>query len=67
MQAGLREIRVIKRLSQWVLAKETGVPQSKISLFENNLICLRVDELEKIAAALGVPVEQIAGAGVIDG
>lgn len=50
----LRACRFGKGISQWKLAKISGVLQSRISLFENILIQLRADEKEKIAKALGV-------------
>lgn len=55
----LREIRVIPRISQYVLSLKTGIPQSKISLFENNLLKPKMKEKKKLARALGVSLQQL--------
>jgi transcriptional regulator with XRE-family HTH domain len=57
----LREIRVVKRVSQFKLRLSTGIHQSKISLIENGLVQPRDDEKQKIAKALGVGVGEIWG------
>ena len=57
----LREIRVVKRVTQFQLRLSTGVHQSKISMIENGLIQPRHDEKRKIAKALGVQVGEIWG------
>ncbi len=67
MSQRLKEIRVIKGISQWKLAKDADVPQSRISLFENDLIDLSIDEMERIVAAL-LPEKEIKEAiGIIFG
>jgi transcriptional regulator with XRE-family HTH domain len=55
----LREIRVVKRISQFQLRLLTGIHQSKISMIENGLIEAREDERQKIAKALHLKVEEI--------
>lgn len=50
----LREVRVVKRVSQFQLRLSSGVHQSKISLIENGLIQPRPDEAKKLARALNV-------------
>ncbi len=55
----LREMRVIKRVSQFQLRLATGIHQSKISMIENGLIDPGEDEKEKLAKALGAAVEEI--------
>lgn len=55
----LREIRVVKRISQFQLRLQTGIHQSKISLLENGLIPPREDEKLRLAKALHVPAEKI--------
>ena len=55
----LREIRAIKRITQFRLSLVTGIHQSKISLIENDLVEARQDEKEKIAQELGTMVEEI--------
>ena len=59
MNNKLREIRVVKRISQFQLRLSTGIHQSKISLIENGLIEPREDEKKKLARALGVRQEDI--------
>jgi len=55
----LREVRVVRRISQFQLRLSTGIHQSKISLFENGLILPRADERKRLAKALGVKPEEI--------
>ena len=55
----LREIRVVKRITQFQLRLSTGIHQSKISMIENGLVEPREDEKKKLAEALGV--EEIWG------
>ena len=55
----IREIRVIKRLSQFELRLKTGIHQSKISLIENGLIEPSGDEKAKISTALGVALDEL--------
>ena len=55
----LREIRVLKRITQFQLRLASGIHQSKISLIENGLIESTEDEKKRIAKALGVEVEKI--------
>ena len=59
----LREIRVVKRISQFRLRLSTGIHQSKISLIENGLVQPREDEKKKLAKALNAKVEEIWRAG----
>ena len=54
-----RTIRVLKRISQWELAKLTEIPQSRISLIENNLVSPKPEERGAIAVALGSRVQDI--------
>jgi transcriptional regulator with XRE-family HTH domain len=55
----LREIRVVKRITQFQLRLSTGIHQSKISMIENGLIEPREDEKQKLAKALHVRSEEI--------
>ena len=55
----LREIRVVKRVTQFQLRLLTGIHQSKISLIENGLVEPREDERKRLAKALHVKVEEI--------
>ena len=59
----LREIRVIKRITQFQLRLSTGIHQSKISLIESGLIEPREDEKRRIAKALRVRPEEIWSEG----
>ena len=59
MNSRLREIRVVKRVSQFQLRLMTGIHQSKISMLENGLIAPREDEKKKLAKALNVKIEEI--------
>ena len=55
----LREVRVIKRITQFQLALMTGLYASKISLIENGFVEPSADEMRKIAKALGVQAAEI--------
>lgn len=59
MDNRLREIRVIKRVTQFRLRLSTGIHQSKISMIENGLMEAREDEKQKLAKALHVKSEEI--------
>ena len=59
----LREIRVIKRITQFQLRLSTGIHQSKISLIESGLIEPREDEKRRIAKASRVRPEEIWSEG----
>ena len=55
----MREIRVVKRVTQFQLRLLTGIHQSKISMIENDLVSPRQDEKARLAKALHVKVEEI--------
>jgi transcriptional regulator with XRE-family HTH domain len=55
----LREVRVIKRITQFQLRLSTGIHQSKISLIESGLIEPREDEKRRIAEVQGIKVVEI--------
>ncbi len=57
----LREIRVVKRVTQFQLRIATGIHQSKISLIENGLVEPKEDEKKRFAKTLGVRPEEIWG------
>ena len=59
----LREIRVVKRITQFQLRVNTGIHQSKISMIENDLVEPREDEKKKLAKALRVKADEIWGVG----
>jgi len=55
----LREVRVVKRITQFQLRLSTGIHQSKISMIENQLINPEEDEKKRLAKALGAKPEEI--------
>ena len=55
----LKEIRESKNIRQNALAKSTGLNAQNISDFENGKHGLRPENLEKIAAVLGVSINHI--------
>ncbi len=59
MSNKLYERRVLRRVSQYVIALKTGIQQSKISLIENFLVTPREEEKQKIAKALNLTVKDI--------
>jgi DNA-binding XRE family transcriptional regulator len=59
MMHKLKEVRFYKRVTQPLLALKTDIQQSRLSLIENELVRPRKEEMEKIAQALGVQVQDI--------
>jgi transcriptional regulator with XRE-family HTH domain len=55
----VREVRVVKRITQFQLRLSTGIHQSKISLIENGLLTPREDEKKKLAQALDTNIENL--------
>ncbi len=55
----LREARFFKGLNQWDISVRTGIPQSKISLFERGYLSPKEEEKKKIAKALNCRVTDI--------
>ena len=47
----LREVRVVKRITQFRLRLETGINPTKICLAENGLVDLSENEKERLAKA----------------
>jgi DNA-binding XRE family transcriptional regulator len=50
--AKLRMLREAAGLSQFALAKRSGVGRTRLSLVENGHICLRPDEFDRVEAVL---------------
>ena len=59
MSNKLREIRTLKRISQYMLALQTGIPQSRISIIENALVQPNKEEKRKLAKMLGFKIEEV--------
>lgn len=55
----VREIRVVKRITQFQLRLNTGIHQSKISMIENGLVEPREDEKQRLTKALHVKSEEL--------
>ena len=55
----MREIVLIKRITQEELSKMTGIKQSEISLIINDRKDIYLKTAKKIAKALGKPIEYI--------
>ena len=55
----LRARRFLSEKSQYELANESGVAQSRISLLENGLIDPSPREKERLATALGVSEDEV--------
>lgn len=55
----LKVLRVIRGFSQLDLMLKTGIPQSRISLFENGYADLKPEERAKLAKALGCNEDDI--------
>ena len=59
MSNRLRDVRVLKRITQFQLRLQTGINATKISFIENGLVEPRDDEKKKLSRALGVKAEEI--------
>lgn len=59
MSNRLRDVRVLKRITQFQLRLQTGINATKISFIENNLVQPRGDEIKKLARALNVTPAEI--------
>jgi len=57
----IREARKVKGLSQDQLAKMIGVTQGAVAQWENGLTHPSFEILPKLAAALGVTVDELIG------
>jgi len=57
----LRYLRVLAGKSQQQIYKETGIPQTTISCWENAIGEPSVSDLPKLAAALGISVSDLLG------
>lgn len=55
----LRDIRTAKGMSQEQLADEAGIHRTHVSLIERNRRSVRLETLERLAKALGVPPSQL--------
>ena len=47
-----------KGLSQWDLARMTGIVQSRLSLIERGMVTAKKPEIESIAKGLGLSIEE---------
>ena len=59
MKNRFREIRITKRITQEDLERKTRIDQARISLFENGHIDLPVEQVKRLARALGVRMADI--------
>ncbi len=55
----LKVARVKRKMSQWELSYQTGIAQSRISLFEKGFRKPTQEQAEKIAETLQVAIEEI--------
>ena len=55
----LRDVRVLKRVTQFQLRLQTGINATKISFIENGMVEPRPDEIKKLARALNVSPGEI--------
>jgi transcriptional regulator with XRE-family HTH domain len=57
----LRDVRVLKRITQFRLGLQAEMNATKISFIENGLVEPRSDEKKRLSKALGVRPEEIWG------
>lgn len=61
----VRLIRKHKKISAKMLAKTAGIDPAHLSRFESGEVSIRLDKLEAVCAALGVPSWKVVFAGEI--
>ena len=59
MQNMIYETRVLKRVTQYVLALQTSIPQPRISIIENELVEPKEEEKKRLAKALNMKVSDL--------
>jgi len=59
IQKSLKAVRALKSLSQWELAKITGIPNYRLSLIENGRIQPTEEEFSQIIDGLGVTEKEL--------
>jgi len=59
MSTNLYEVRVLQKMSQYVLAQKSGIMQPRISLMENSFVVPKQEEKALLAKALKVDVNAI--------
>ncbi len=57
----LKNERLIRKISQEKLAKEVGVTQQAISLYENNISEPTIGICEKLADFYGITIDELVG------
>ncbi len=55
----IRELRTFRNITQEELSTVTGITRSHISAIEHGRCNIRLDNIDKIARALGVPLRQL--------
>jgi transcriptional regulator with XRE-family HTH domain len=55
----LRDVRVLKRITQFRLGLQAEVNATRISFIENGLVQPKEDEVKRLSKALGVKPEEI--------
>jgi len=55
----IRELRKLRNITQEELSSITGITRSHISAIEHGRCNIRLDNIDKIAQALGVPLSQL--------
>lgn len=55
----LREIRKAKKMTQGELSRISGIHRVTIAKYENGMVCPTLEKASKLAAALGVTVDDL--------
>lgn len=59
LAARIRRLRTALGMTQAELSEATGITRSHISAIENGRCNIRLDSVDKIARALGVPIQRL--------
>ena len=60
----IKLLRMTQRLSQWELARQSGMSQGRYSMIERGLIEPTPDELERLTTILNAPASTLFRAAV---
>lgn len=61
MESRIKQLRENRGLIQEILAAELGITQQKLSKYERDILCIKVDVLMKIAEYFNVTTDYLLG------
>lgn len=61
MESRIKQLRENRGLIQEILASELGITQQMLSKYERDVLCIKVDELKRIAEYFNVTTDYLLG------